>query len=73
MHDHDSNLLLDGIEMLSALAHVTPYDVDLDLGKLSDGRALNFNEQEKLKAARERQHHQMNHFISKIVVLEIIF
>lgn len=69
MHDYDNNNLLDGIEMMGALSHIAPYDVDLDLGKLSEGKALNFNEQQKLKAARERQHDQMNHFTSTTLSL----
>ena len=60
MHDYDENKLLDGLEIIAAIAHILPHDPDLDLGKgMAEGMVLDTEHSVRLRLARERHDAQM--------------
>lgn len=67
MHDYDDNNLLDGVEMMAAIAHIAPHDDDLDLAKLGEGHVLSDEQQKRLAVARTRQMEQFSHYTSKLI------
>lgn len=60
LHDYDGNQLLDGLEIMAAIAHILPHDPDLDLGK--DGAILTPEEKLSLAEAQYRHDEQMKYY-----------